>query len=152
MVPQRWKVPNSIVAVNRIEIIDHIDWLHNELAISMAWCLFILKSKTCCPGFLSNGGFEPLITSCWFFLQNPILLFFNLIYQCAKNKTKKKQKQKQKKHMVIFTPTNVLFENVSFFLEVTDEEKFLLFKYGEIHGKSAMLSYWYAWCKNAYSW
>ena len=36
MVPQRWKVPNSIIAVNHIEIIDHIDWLHNELAISMA--------------------------------------------------------------------------------------------------------------------
>ena len=36
MAPQRWKVPDSIVAVNHIEIIDHIDWLHNELAISMA--------------------------------------------------------------------------------------------------------------------
>ena len=35
MAPQKWKVPNSIVAVNHIEIIDHIDWLHNELAISM---------------------------------------------------------------------------------------------------------------------
>ena len=30
-----------------------------------------------------GGGFEPLISSCWFFLRNPILLFFNLIYQCA---------------------------------------------------------------------
>ena len=46
--------------------------------------------------------------------------------------------------MVIFTPTNVQFENVSFFLKVTDEEKFLLFQYGEINSKSAMLSYWYA--------
>ena len=36
MAPQRWKVPNSIVAVNHIEIIDHIDWLQDELAISMA--------------------------------------------------------------------------------------------------------------------
>ena len=35
---------------------------------------------------------------------------------------------------------------------MSDEEKFLLFQYGEIHGKSAMLSYWYAWCKNADSW
>ena len=25
------KVPNSIVAVNHIEIINHIDWLHNDL-------------------------------------------------------------------------------------------------------------------------
>ena len=33
MVPQRWKVPISIVAVNHIEVIDHIDWLHNELNI-----------------------------------------------------------------------------------------------------------------------
>ena len=36
MAPQRRKVPNSIAAVNHIDIIDHIDWLHNELAISMA--------------------------------------------------------------------------------------------------------------------
>ena len=36
MEPQRLKVPISIVAVNHIEIIDHTDWLHNELAISMA--------------------------------------------------------------------------------------------------------------------
>ena len=53
------------------------------------------------------------------------------------------------KQVVIFTPTN---ENVSFFLKMSDEEKFLLFQYGEINGKSAMLSYWYAWCKNADSW
>ena len=54
--------------------------------------------------------------------------------------------------VVIFTPTNVQFENVSFFLKVSDKEKFLLFQYGKINGKSAMLSYWYAWCKNADSW
>ena len=36
---------------------------------------------------------------------------------------------------------------------MSNEEKFLLFQYGEINGKSAMLSlYWYAWCKNADSW
>ena len=29
-------------------------------------------------------------------------------------------------------------------LKMSDEEKFLLFQYGEINGKSAMLSYWYA--------
>ena len=45
MAPQSWKVPISIVAVNRIEVIDHIDWLHNELNIY-------------------GGGFEPLISSC----------------------------------------------------------------------------------------
>ena len=43
-------------------------------------------------------------------------------------------------------------KNVSFFLKVSDEEKFLLCQYGEINGKSAMLSYSYAWCKNVYSW
>ena len=32
MVPQRWKVPISIVAVN-FEVIDHIDWLHKEINI-----------------------------------------------------------------------------------------------------------------------
>ena len=52
----------------------------------------------------------------------------------------------------IFTPKNVQFENVSFFIKVSDEEKFLLFQHGEINGKSAMLFYWYAWCKNADSW
>ena len=45
MAPQRWKVPISIVAVNHIEVIDQIDWLHNELNIY-------------------GGGFEPLISSC----------------------------------------------------------------------------------------
>ena len=29
--------------------------------------------------------------------------------------------------VVIFTPTNVQFENVSFFLKVSDEEKFFVF-------------------------
>ena len=54
--------------------------------------------------------------------------------------------------VVIFTPTNVQFENVSFFLKVSDEETFLLFQYGEINGKSTMLSCWYAWCKPEDSW
>ena len=45
MVPQiRWKVPISIFAVNHIEVIDHIDWLHIELNIY-------------------GGGFEPLAFS-----------------------------------------------------------------------------------------
>ena len=44
--------------------------------------------------------------------------------------------------VVIFTPTNVQFENVSFFIKVSDKEKFLLIQHGEINGKSAMLSYW----------
>ena len=51
-----------------------------------------------------------------------------------------------------FYTNNVQFENVSFFIKVSDEGKFLLFQNGEINGKSAMLSYWYAWCKNADSW
>ena len=46
--------------------------------------------------------------------------------------------------MVIFTPTNVQFENVRFLLKVSDEIKFLLFQYGEINSKSAMLFYWFA--------
>ena len=54
--------------------------------------------------------------------------------------------------VVIFIPTNVQFEKVSYFIKESDEEKFLLFQYCEINGKSAMLSYWYAWCKNADSW
>ena len=37
--------------------------------------------------------------------------------------------------VVIFTPKNGQFENVSFFIKVSDEEKFLLFQYGEINGK-----------------
>ena len=40
-----------------------------------------------------------------------------------------------------FTPTIIQFENVSFFIKFSDEENFLLFQYGEINGKSAMLSY-----------
>ena len=58
----------------------------------------------------------------------------------------------ENEQVVIFTPKKVQFENVSFFIKVSDEEKFLLFKYGEINGKLAMLSYWYALCKNADSW
>ena len=50
--------------------------------------------------------------------------------------------------VVVFTPKNVQFENVSFFIKVSDEEKFLSFQHGEINSKSAMLSYWYVWCKN----
>ena len=46
--------------------------------------------------------------------------------------------------VVIFTPKNVQFENVIFFIKVSDEEKLLLFQHGEINGKSVMLSYWYA--------
>ena len=38
------------------------------------------------------------------------------------------------KQVVIFTPINVQFENVSFFIKVSDEEKFLLFQHGEIKG------------------
>ena len=34
------------------------------------------------------------------------------------------------KQVVIFTPTKVSFENVSFFLKVSDDEKFLFFQYG----------------------
>ena len=44
--------------------------------------------------------------------------------------------------VVIFTPTIMQFENASFFIKFSDEEKFLLFQYGEINGKSALLSYW----------
>ena len=54
--------------------------------------------------------------------------------------------------VVIFTPKNGQFENVRFFIKVSDEEKFLLFQHDEINGKSAMLSYWYACCKNMDSW
>ena len=54
--------------------------------------------------------------------------------------------------VIIFTPTNVQFENVSFFIKVSDEEKLLLYQKGEINGKSTMLSYCHAWCKNADSW
>ena len=54
MAPQRWKVPISIVAVNHIEVIDHIDWLRNELNVY-------------------DGGFEPL---------SPHADFSNLIWFC----------------------------------------------------------------------
>ena len=66
MAPQRCKVPISIVAVNHIEVIGHIDWFHNELNIygMEIWTTYLLMR--------------------WFFLcYNPILWFFNLIYQCA---------------------------------------------------------------------
>ena len=45
---------------------------------------------------------------------------------------------------IFFTRKYEQFENVSFFIKVLDEEKFLLFQHGEINGKSAMLSYWFA--------
>ena len=51
-----------------------------------------------------------------------------------------------------YTQKNVQFENVSLFIKVSEEEKFLLFQHGEINGKSGMLSYWYAWCKKTNSW
>ena len=38
--------------------------------------------------------------------------------------------------VVISTPKNVQFENVRFFIKVSDEEKFLLFQHGEITGIS----------------
>ena len=47
----------------------------------------------------------------------------------------------ENEQVVMFTSKKVQFENVSFFIKVSDEEKFLLFQYGEINGKSAMLSY-----------
>ena len=54
--------------------------------------------------------------------------------------------------VVIVTPKNVQFVNVSFFIKVSHEEKFLLFQLGEINSKLTMLSYWYAWYKDADSW
>ena len=45
--------------------------------------------------------------------------------------------------VVILTPKNVQFQNVNFFLKVSDEEKFLLFQHVEINSKSVMLSFWY---------
>ena len=50
--------------------------------------------------------------------------------------------------VVIYIQINVQFEIVSFFKKMSNEEKFLLFQHGEINGKSAMLSYWYACCQN----
>ena len=44
MAPEKCEVPISIVAVNHIEVIDHINWLHNELNIY-------------------GGEFEPFISS-----------------------------------------------------------------------------------------
>ena len=37
--------------------------------------------------------------------------------------------------VVIVTPKNVQFENVSFFIKTSNEEKFLLFQHGVINGK-----------------
>ena len=37
--------------------------------------------------------------------------------------------------VIIVTPQNVQFEDVRFFKEVSDEEKFLLFQYGKINSK-----------------
>ena len=91
MVRQRWKVPNSIVAVNHIEVIDHIDWLHNELAISMAGDLNHLSP---------HADFSYVI----------IFFYSLLIYQYAKMN-----------RWLFLHPTNVQFENVSFFLKVSDE-------------------------------
>ena len=48
---------------------------------------------------------------------------------------------------ILPSPPTKVFMNAP--LKVSDEEKFLLFQYSEINSKSAMLSYWYAWCKNA---
>ena len=93
MARQRWKVPISIFAVNHIEVIDRIVWLHIEINIY-------------------GGGFEPLISSCWLFKRNSILLFLNLIYQ----------KMCRNEQVVIFTPKNGQFENVSFFIKVSDEK------------------------------
>ena len=44
--------------------------------------------------------------------------------------------------VVVFTPKNVQFQSINFFIKVSDEEKFLLFQDDEINGKSVM-SYWY---------
>ena len=52
----------------------------------------------------------------WFFLHNPILLFINMIYECGENE-----------QVVIVTPKNVQFEDVSFFIRASDEERFLIF-------------------------
>ena len=100
MAPQRWKVPISIVAVNHIEAIDHIDWLHNELNIY-------------------GGGFEPLSPHAdfFFFFFYVILFFYSWISFT----------NVQDEPVIIFIPTNVQFENVSFFIKASDEEKFLLF-------------------------
>ena len=118
MAPQRCKVPISIVAVNHTEVIDHIGSLHNELNIY-------------------GGGFEPLISSC---VDHSYLIqfFYPLIWFA-----------KVRKWSGGYCYTyNVQFEDVSFFIKVSDEEKFLLFQRGEIKSKWALVSYWYAWCRN----
>ena len=124
MAPQRWKVPNSIVAVNHIEVIDNTDRLHNELAISMVGDLNHLSS---------HADFSYVI-----------LFFYSLIWFTDVQKWT---------GTYFYTNDNIVqFENVRFFLKMSAEEKFLLFQYGESNGKSAMLSYWYVWWKNADSW
>ena len=40
---------------------------------------------------------------------------------------------------VFFTPKYVQFENVSFFIKVSDEEKILLFQHSEITGKCCLI-------------
>ena len=102
MAPQRWKVPISIVAVNHIEVIDHIEWLHNELAISIAEDLNHLSS---------HADFSYVI-----------LFFYSLIWFANVRKWTGGY----------FIQANEQFENFSFFIKVSDEEKFLFFQYGEI--------------------
>ena len=50
--------------------------------------------------------------------------------------------------VVIVTPKNVQYEDVSFFIKASDEEKFLFFEHGEIKGKWAPVSYSYSWRMN----
>ena len=77
-------------------------------------------------------GIWTTISSCWFLLRNPILLCLNLIYQCT-----------EMNRWVFLHQKMCNFQNVSFFIKVSDEEKILLFQHDEINGKSVMLSYWY---------
>ena len=100
MAPQRWKVLISIVAVNRIEVIDHINWLHNEFNIY--------------GGDLNHYLLMLIFFFFFFTLSYSFILWFDLPI-CGNEQ------------VIIFIPTNVQFENVSFFIKVSDEEKFLLF-------------------------
>ena len=88
MAPQRWKVPISIVAVNHIKAIDHIDWFHSELPISMAWVwtAYLLM-----------------------LISNVIMFFYSLIWFTNVRKWAGDY----------FTPTNVQFEKVNFFIKVS---------------------------------
>ena len=47
----------------------------------------------------------------------------------------------ENEQVIIVTPKNVHFEDVSFFIKASDEEKFLLFQHGEINGKLGMSFY-----------